>query len=118
MSNTTEPAERPLSVQDAVRAAVRALPSYLGQEGTPVAGVRVEEVFPPNEENNFWRITVSHLEQGVERPKPEMQRMVEQAMRTATEPAPERVYQVLRIHPTIGDVLGMSLRDAPFARST
>lgn len=102
-------AERPrLKVQEAVRAAVRQLPAFLGDR--PLEGVRVEEVFPPRD-GTSWRITLSHLEPGVEKPKHPAVRMLEGPLKVP--PPPERVYHVLEVDAETGDVLSMRLREEP-----
>jgi hypothetical protein len=107
MSNVAE--EKPgLKVEDAVRAAVRALPSFLG--GRPLEGVRVEEVFPPDESHQ-WRITLSHLEPGVEKPRPPALAVLEGAFKSP--PPPERVFHVLEVDGSTGEVLSMRLREEP-----
>ncbi len=103
MSNVAEEQPR-LKVEDAVRAAVRSLPSFLG--GRTLQGVRVEEVFPPGEDHR-WRITLSHLEPGVEKPKHPAIRILE------SPPPPERVFHVLEVEETTGEVLSMRLREEP-----
>lgn len=104
------PQERPrLKVQDAVRAAVRQLPAFLGAEHG-LEGVRVEEVFPPSEGKN-WRITLSHLEPGVDKPKHPALRVLEGPIRTP--PPPERVYHVLEVDSETGEVVSMRLREEP-----
>ena len=92
MSNVAEESSR-VKVEDAVRAAVRALPSFLG--GRAPDGVRVEEVFPPQGITG-WRITLSHLEPGVETPRPPLLSVVE-GRYLETPPAPVRVFHVLEV---------------------
>lgn len=103
MSNAAQAS--PLSVQEVVRAAVHALPSFL-YGGQHALHVRVEEVFRPSRTDDFWRITLSHLEPGVPKPKnPVLGRIIE------LPPEPERVYHVLDVHPETGEVLAMRIRE-------
>ena len=108
MSGTAEGRSR-IEVQEAVRAAVRGLPAFLGG-GRQLEGVRVEEVFPPGG-GTSWRITLSHLEPGVESPKHPALRVLEGPLKIP--PAPERVYHVLEVDAETGEVLSMSLREEP-----
>jgi hypothetical protein len=107
MSDVAEEKPR-LKVEEAVRSAIRALPSFLG--GQSLQGVRVEEVFPPREDP-CWRITLSHLEPGVEKPRHPALAALESPFRAP--PSPERVFHVLEVDASTGEVLSMRLREEP-----
>lgn len=111
--SAAEETPAPLTVEDAVRVAVHELPRFVvagGLRGVEL-GIRVEEVFPPRGEQTAWRITLSHLVPGIEKPKHPAVAALEGAFRTP--PPPERVYRVFKIDALTGEVLEMSLRDAP-----
>lgn len=97
-----------LKVEEAVQSAVRALPSFLG--GRTLEGVRVEEVFPPREAQH-WRITLSHLEPGVEKRRHPALGVLEGPFKSP--PPPERVFHVLAVDASTGEVLSMRLREEP-----
>src|SRR5262245_60780230 len=109
MGNASQQRSR-LKVQEAVRAAIKHLPEFLDRADRPLEGVRVEEVFPPGE-GTSWRITLSHLEPGVEKPKHPAMRVLEGPLKAP--PPPERVYHVLEVDAETGDVLSMRLREEP-----
>jgi hypothetical protein len=78
--------------------------------GRTLDGVRVEEVFPPRDDR-YWRITLSHLEPGVEKPEPPVLRILEGPFKSP--PQPERVFHVLEVDASTGEVHSMRLREEP-----
>jgi hypothetical protein len=96
-----------ISVQAAVKAAIAALPDYLG--GRAPEGIRVEEVVPP-EADNAWRVTLSYLEPGSFHPDSFLDSLVSQHLRAP--PAPERVLRVFAIDAMTGTPKSMTLRNA------
>ena len=97
-----------IDVERAVLSAIQALPKFLG--GRSPVGVRVEEVVPPGTSAmGAWRVTLSHLEPGVEIDDP-----VRKALLGAFRPAPppERVLRVIEVDAETGDARAMKLREA------
>jgi hypothetical protein len=111
--SAAEEAPVPLTVENAVKIAVHELPRYVGWGGLPKAelGIRVEEVFPPRGEQTAWRITLSHLVAGTEKPKHPALAAFDGTFRTP--PPLERVYRVFEIDALTGEILRMRLRDDP-----
>jgi hypothetical protein len=97
----------PLTVETAVLAAMKALPSYLGG-ATPV-GVRVEEVLPPTAEASPFRITLSYLEPGAPEPRHPAQKALDGIW---TRPPPmERVLRVVEVDAVTGQATGMRMHE-------
>jgi hypothetical protein len=91
-----------IPVERAVQVAAAALPGFLG--GRKPESVRVEEVVPSD--NGGWRITLSHLEPGVNAPE---HPLLKNLLRPP--PAPERVLRVIEIDSETGEARRMVLRE-------
>jgi hypothetical protein len=98
----------PLSVEDAVRAAKKALPTFLG--GDAPKNVRVEEVVP-DDENGQWHITLSYLEDALPLPLHPAIKALRGVL--DTEPPRERVLKVVKVDAVTGKALGMVIRAIP-----
>jgi hypothetical protein len=92
------------SVTDVVKAAIAALPKFLGDE-TP-QDLRVEEVEPPEEPGTEWRVTLSYLEPAP--PKDQQHFVMDAIMRRKSF---ERVLRVIVIDERTLQAKRMKIRE-------
>ncbi len=92
-----------IKASDAVRAAVEALPEFLG--GREPKGIRVEEVVPPEGSDLFWKVTLSFLE-------PSLAAGLNPFESLVRGPPLERVLRVIAIDASDGTAKKMIMREA------
>lgn len=95
-----------IKASEAVRAAIGALPEFLG--GKKPLGVRVEEVLPPEAGQDDWRITLSFLEEDLRDAPPWRPDRFVPLLHTSRE----RVLRVIAIGPEDGSPKKMTMREA------
>jgi hypothetical protein len=109
--STADPAPSPIPVEAAVATALRELQRFIGH---PPANARVEEVFPPDDEDpseQVWLVTLSYLEKAA---PPSTNADYERVFGRMfpKPPADERVMRVMVVDAWTGKVVAMRVREA------
>ncbi len=107
--SAADPVPREIPVEAAVAAALRELPRFIGHQP---ANPRVEEVFPPDDEDHreyAWRITLSYVETGTAAPANSTYKQIFGEL-LPKPPADERVMRVLVVDASTGNVVAMRAR--------